>query len=326
MSPSSAPRRRTIGQAADLAAVRSLTYDDVTVTYVVDGVIAIRPEVFFPAIPDDAWSQLRAANGTLLMSAGGLLVETAGPTVLIDTGVGEMTADLSFGEIDCGAMLDVLDALGTRRTDIDAVAFTHLHFDHAGWTFINGTKTFPDARHVVAADELDPYRVARQGTDPTTPWHVISRLVGADTGVESIEDGDEIVPGVHAMVTGGHTPGHTSYVVTSSAGRRLVVFGDAFHTPVQITHPDWVSVADSDTDDVIRARRRLLGELHRPDTLGFAFHFGDQPFGRAVVDEAGTAVWDPVPSWVLAPAPRQRSPFTAAARPAIHRGSTPKPR
>jgi hypothetical protein len=31
---------------------------------------------------------------------------------------------------------------------------------------------------------------------------------------------------------------------------------------------------------VLAARRRLLAELERPGTVGFACHFGDQAFGR----------------------------------------------
>ena len=109
---------------------------------------------------------------------------------------------------------------------------------------------------------------------------------------------------MRAVVTSGHTPGHTSYVITSRNGRRLVVLGDAFHSPAQLAHPDWLSAADSDAAGVESARRRLLAELAEPDTLGFGFHFGDQPFGRVVPGHAGEAVWEPVPTSVLAPSPR----------------------
>ncbi|WP_083452754.1 MBL fold metallo-hydrolase [Mycolicibacterium goodii] len=318
------PQQHTIGRAADPAAVRTLTFDGVAVTYAVDGVIALRPEVFFPAIPTDAWTDLRTANGDLLMSAGGLLVEIAGSVVLIDAGVGEMTAQLSFGDVDCGSLIDGLGTLGVHPGDIDVVAFTHLHFDHAGWAFADGTKTFPNARYVVAAAELAPYAAAERGDDPTVPWDVIAQLAGGGRDVVLVGDGEQVVPGVHAVVTGGHTPGHTSYVITSAAGHRLVVFGDAFHTPAQITHLDWLSAVDPDADSVARARRLLLTELHRPDTLGFAFHFGDQPFGRVVPDASGATVWDPVPSHVVAPAPRWG--ITARGPASPHRGSTPTPR
>jgi hypothetical protein len=47
----------------------------------------------------------------------------------------------------------------------------------------------------------------------------------------------------------------------------------------------------------------LLDELTKPDTIGFACHFGDQPFGRGVTSAAGR-VWEPVHTTRRAPAPR----------------------
>jgi glyoxylase-like metal-dependent hydrolase (beta-lactamase superfamily II) len=146
----------SVGRPGDPAAVRSLTFDDVVATYVVDGVVTMRPETFFPAVPRDYWSthpELCTASGDLLMSAGGLLVERNGLALLIDAGVGAMTTDFVFGSVNCGSMIDVLGTLGHRPQDIDAVAFTHLHFDHAGWAFTNGAKTFPNARYVLSVRE-----------------------------------------------------------------------------------------------------------------------------------------------------------------------------
>jgi hypothetical protein len=52
----------------------------------------------------------------------------------------------------------------------------------------------------------------------------------------------------------------------------------------------------------LAARQRLVAELTEPDTLGFAFHFGDQAFGRVVRDEQ--VGWQPVPAVALLPTPR----------------------
>ena len=106
------------------------------------------------------------------------------------------------------------------------------------------------------------------------------------------------------MVTPGHSPGHTSYVITSRTGRRLVALGDAFHTPAQLAEPEWLSIADTDAAGVLNARRRLLAELAKPDTLGFGFHFGDQAFGQSNHRRCRGNHLGPVPTSVLAPAPR----------------------
>jgi glyoxylase-like metal-dependent hydrolase (beta-lactamase superfamily II) len=296
-----------IGRAGDPSAVRSLRLGDVVATYVVDGVLAMRPDTFFPGAPSEYWStrpELLTPRGEMLMSAGGLLIEHDGKTLLIDAGVGTMTTEFAFGGVDCGSMIDVLDAIGRRPEDVDVVAFTHLHFDHAGWAFTNGAKTFPNARYVLAAKEWAPHATGRHRADITTPRHVISRLAADSSSLDLINDGDDILPNVRAVVTPGHSPGHTSYVITSGAGQRLVALGDAFHTPAQMTHPQWLSAADSDATGVQSARRRLLAELAEPNTVGFGFHFGDQAFGRVVTDDTGAASWEPVPTSVLAAPPR----------------------
>jgi hypothetical protein len=65
MSTVSAP---TIGRPGDLAAVRSFTLDDVIVTYVVDGVVATRPEKLFAEAPADAWAHLGNPAGGYQLS------------------------------------------------------------------------------------------------------------------------------------------------------------------------------------------------------------------------------------------------------------------
>ena len=49
----------------------------------------------------------------------------------------------------------------------------------------------------------------------------------------------------------------------------------------------------------------LTQELERPDTLGFACHFGDQAFGRLIRTGTGLRGWEPVPVTAILPAPRQ---------------------
>jgi glyoxylase-like metal-dependent hydrolase (beta-lactamase superfamily II) len=297
------------GRLNEPSAVRSLQFDDVVATYVVDGVLGVGAVKFFPAIPTDYWSSdhgLFDAGSRIVMSAGGLLIERDGRALLIDAGLGPTTADSVVGPVNSGAMLDVLAALGRRREDIEVLAFTHLHFDHTGWAFRPNAdgryvSTFPNARYVLSAQEWGPHEYGEDAAGVATPREIIAPLAANHT---VLVDGEEIFPGVRAVVTPGHSPGHTSYVVTSATtGTRLVVFGDAFHIPAQLAHPDWPSAPDIDVRAVRKARRRVLDELTQPNTIGFAFHFGDQAFGRVTTGAAGPA-WEPVATTVLAPAPR----------------------
>ena len=66
-----------------------------------------------------------------------------------------------------------------------------------------------------------------------------------------------------------------------------------FHSPAQISHPEWSAVADHDAAQAVVARQTLLTELARPNTIGFACHVGDQPFGRIMTSGTGAARWVP---------------------------------
>jgi glyoxylase-like metal-dependent hydrolase (beta-lactamase superfamily II) len=220
-----------------------------------------------------------------------------------------VTDNVGLGNVNSGDLLTTLNAIDLSPGDIDAVAFTHLHPDHTGWAFVDvgdagWQKTFPNARYILADAEFAPLlREIPMGAPPQTDALIES--LRNDTDLTLVGDGDEIWPGVIALVTPGHSPGHTTYVVTTATRHRLVAFGDAFHTPAQLRHTDWTSGPDAYPDAVPKARARLLAELTAPDTLGFAFHFGDQPFGRVVLDEEHHPQWRPEPSRALFPPPRQ---------------------
>src|ERR1700755_2008382 len=84
-------RSQPAGKLNEPSAVRSLQFDDVVATYVVDGVLALRPAEFFPAIPTEYWSGdhgLFDAQKRIVMSAVGLLIERDGRALLIDAGLG----------------------------------------------------------------------------------------------------------------------------------------------------------------------------------------------------------------------------------------------
>lgn len=296
------------GALNEQSAVRVLELGGVRFTYVVDGALAMVPGGFFPAIPAAYWTEhpeVLDTKGRVTASAGGLLVERDGRSLLVDAGLGVETDPVEIGGepvafSDSGALPDILAALGHRPEDIEAVAFTHLHVDHTGWAFVDGRKFFPAATYLVAAQEWAPH--GRGELIPGAPGRaeVIEPLAGTH---QVIGDGDEVFPGVHAIVTPGHSPGHTSYVIEAGE-RRVVAFGDVFHIPAQITHPDWPSLPDVDAAGVLAARRRIVAELERPGAIGFGIHFGDQAFGRVERDTDGSLKWVPVQAEAVLPAPR----------------------
>lgn len=91
--------------------------------------------------------------------------------------------------------------------DIHAVGLSHLHYDHAG-----GLKHF--AGRVPVHVQRSELSYGLSGT-PAPERHAIYRIDFDDPSIDwrTAEGDAEIAPGVTAVLTAGHTPGHQSFVV-----------------------------------------------------------------------------------------------------------------
>ncbi|WP_406632197.1 MBL fold metallo-hydrolase [Amycolatopsis sp. WGS_07] len=247
----------------------SVHLGDTKISFVPDGAVQGNPRLWLPDSTAETWAEhpeYLDDEGFLVASIGGLLVEHADRALLIDAGFGPKSLPAEPGApngvLYGGALLDSLAALGRKPEDIEAVAFTHLHSDHVGWA------SHPSA---FAAEYLVPepewaQREASQETDAMA------------AKVRTVEDGQEVFPGVQVRLAAGHTLGHAEYVITAG-GRRLIAFGDAVHSPLQIEHPEWSCVYDHDPVQAAVHRKQLVAELAEPRTIGFGNHFSGAVFG-----------------------------------------------
>jgi glyoxylase-like metal-dependent hydrolase (beta-lactamase superfamily II) len=147
-----------------------------------------------------------------------------------------------------------LGRLGVRPDGVDVVVHTHLHIDHIGWD-----GAFPRARYVVHADDWAFFTRSEELEqrdhlrDAVVPLH-------AAGAIDLIAGETEIVPGMRALPTPGHTPGHVSVRIDAN-GQSLVVLGDVVVHTLQVFDPDTVYVSDGDHELAVQTRRRFLGEL-----------------------------------------------------------------
>ncbi|MEU1526728.1 MBL fold metallo-hydrolase [Nocardia rhamnosiphila] len=281
------------------ARFRSIRLGGLTISYVPDGAVGLAPRGWLPDTTAEDWAvhaDHLDEKGYLVAGIGGLLVEYGDRALLIDTGVGPATVpddpgNPLIGAITGGALLENLARAGRAPQDIEAVAFTHLHGDHIGWAAhpaVAGGPVFTAADYLVAETEWAHRH--------PSPEHAVTpgMLEMMSPKVRTIADGEEIFPGVRAVVAAGHTAGHMSYSITS-AGRRLLAFGDALHTPLQIRYPHWSSGVDHDRVRSAQARHRLVDELAATGDLAFGNHFADVVFGTVARDAAGRTSWVPLP-------------------------------
>ena len=71
-------------------------------------------------------------------------------------------------------------------------------------------------------------------------------------------------------------------ILITSKNERVLVLGDAAHSPVQVLEPDWVSRADMDPDLTRQTRKALLDRLEREKILVAAGHFEAPGYGRII--------------------------------------------
>lgn len=201
-----------------------------------------------------------------------------GQTTLVDCGVGAGPYPWYAGLR--GQLLHSLEAAELAPGDFGLVFLTHAHPDHVGWTFdeARGEPRFPNARYLLHRRDRDEFA----GRSPV-PRHY-SRFVEPleRAGVlELIEGEGDIAPGVTAIETPGHTPGHMSLVLRSR-GEGLVIPGDVLTSPMYVSEPERPFGPDLDQEAAIRTRVALVERIEVEGWRVAAAHFPEPGFGSVV--------------------------------------------
>jgi glyoxylase-like metal-dependent hydrolase (beta-lactamase superfamily II) len=107
---------------------------------------------------------------------------------------------------------DYLAKFGLSTLDIKTVIMTQLHIDH-----ILGVSKFPNAKFIVQEEELEFNRNPHPMFSRTSTRQLYEGLK-----LETIKGDVEIIPGVEAIFTPGHTPGGQSVAVTTEQGKVVI--------------------------------------------------------------------------------------------------------
>ncbi len=229
-----------------------------------------------------------------------IVVNTSGKLVLIDTGLGEAAYERSKGVV--GQVQTNLKAAGIDRNAVDMVIISHFHGDH-----INGLITpekklaYPNAEILVPAGDwkffMDDGEMSRASGERMTTVFKGVRDVFDPIGrkVTPYEAGKEIAPGITAVATPGHTPGHTSHVIASGSSK-VYVQADVTHVPwVNARHPDWHVFYDQDGALAEATRRKVYDMLVAEKMLVQGFHY---PFpSLAHIEKSGDGYRETMVPW-----------------------------
>jgi glyoxylase-like metal-dependent hydrolase (beta-lactamase superfamily II) len=227
-------------------------------------------------------------------------VNTSGKLVVIDTGTGEAAFERSKGVT--GQVQANLKAAGIDRNAVDTVIISHFHGDH-----INGLITpdkklaYPNAEVLVPAGDwkyfMDDGEMSRATGERMKTVFAGVRTVFDAIGrkVTQYEPGKEIAPGITAVATPGHTPGHASHII-ASGNAKVYVQADVTHVPfVHVRNPGWHAFYDQDGAMAEATRRKVYDMLVAEKMMVQGFHY---PFpSLAYVEKSGEGYREVMVPW-----------------------------
>jgi len=207
-------------------------------------------------------SQIRLnADGTVPTSVINLVMLGEDGATLFDTGNGMQAG---------GKLVPTLDALGIGTDGVSAVVMSHFHPDHINGLSTDGTLTFPNAAVYYPQPEFDFMESAPGNT--ADAMAKLQPALDADR-VTFYNPDDEVVPGVQAIATPGHTPGHMAFAIESD-GTQLIHFVDSVINPyTHVINPTWSFGFDADPELAIESRQVVLDRAIADQSLVIGYHF-----------------------------------------------------
>jgi glyoxylase-like metal-dependent hydrolase (beta-lactamase superfamily II) len=250
-----------------------------TVTVVNDGYGA-RPDptkgFVRNAEPDAVEAALKAAflpTDQLRIPFTVTFLETGNGLIAFDTGTGGQLGATA------GRLAANMQAAGLDPAKVKQVIFTHLHGDH-----ITGLTTAEDKPVFAEAEIIVPRTEWAYWTDEGNASRAPEAMKGAFANVKrrfdpykarirQISGDGEVAPGIIALSTPGHTPGHTSYLLSDGSEQALVL-GDITNRPeLNLVHPGWHLVFDMDADVAEKTRREVLDRVATDRIRCVGYHF-----------------------------------------------------
>lgn len=272
-------------------AVTSLAAGEFQIDSLSDGHLELPASFFLARLPE--------AERTAILDRFGLpadgVVESPLNVTLLRIGERVVLFDVGSGPDfvpTAGRLAEALDAIGVAPEDVTDVIFTHAHPDHL-WgllddfdepLFANATLHMGSAEHAYWSDPKTAETIGEEWLSFAAG--AIRRLTAVADRIEKFEDGDEILPGIRAVMTPGHTPGHMSFAI-GSAQSGLFVTGDFVTSEAGIARPDLGTATDSDPVLAVRTRTAMLARLADEGWTILGYHLPRGGIGR--IEREGNA-------------------------------------
>ena len=268
---------------------------EIELTIIQDGAIGFPPAFLAVNAPEEDVASLLQANGLgaefAPLSVGIALIKSGDRLALLDTGSGRSEFNTAFFGDNIGRLLPTLKLLGVSPTDITDVIFSHHHPDHLGGTSADGDLIFPNAQHYLPQIEWDYLQsdVTDEFLAPVVDFanQQLQPLVDNDGQLAFYDDEDEVVSGIQAIETLGHSAGHHSMMIESNGQQMLLSFDVFPHQVLHLRHPEWFGAVDQIPDVAVETRQSLLARVADEQIPILSFHFPFPGIGMILRDGEG---------------------------------------
>lgn len=222
----------------------------------------------FGAIPKTSWSRRypsNAQNGCVLAMRS-LLIEADGRIILVDNGAGykHLKALSYYQFFDLQDLHEALRKRGIEPTDVTDMVFTHLHFDHCGYTTLQDLQSdtlrlaFPNANHWVSRRQWENFRQPHP-LEQGSYFPEDMELVETSGRLRLVEEEEmALTPHVRFRLFDGHTPGQIA-LYCDLPERTYLFAGDVIPLAAHLSLA-WISAYDDAPLRSYEAKERMLAE------------------------------------------------------------------
>ena len=275
---------------------QKLRVGEFTVAFLSDGIWRNDGGCMFGVVPRELWQREHPADeqNRIRLNLTCPLIMRGNDAIVVDTGIGNRLSAVERKIFDHGDgwLTGGLKTLGMEPGDITHVVLSHLHFDHCGGIVQRRESgafeaAFPRARIFVQRGEIEVARDSRNERLRAAYRHIGDCLEPVGAMIEALSGDTEIVPGVSAIVTGGHTADHQVAVV-QSGGESFVHLADIVPTRSHMRGP-WNQAYDL---DAIRTMEQKAGYLKRAveERWWVSFAHDERVFAAQVDSDRGRLV------------------------------------
>ena len=267
-----------------------------TVAFLADGLWRNDGGCMFGVVPRELWKGNHPPDdrNRIRLNLTCPLIMKGSDAILVDTGIGNRLSDVERKIFDHGDgwLPNHLRALGMEAGDITHLIVSHLHFDHCGGIVRRRDSgvleaAFPRARIFIQRGELEIADHPRNERLHAAYRHAAEILAPVRAMLEAIDGDTDIVAGVRAVVTGGHTRDHQAALVTDG-GECFMHLADIVPTRSHLRGP-WNQAYDLDALRTMEQKAHYLG-LAAEKKWWLSFAHDDTVFAATVRNDRGRIV------------------------------------